>query len=140
MPFALSISLPPNGDDVDLVRDNLAAYNQSQTRPGAEAKSVAIIARDDAGEAIGGAVANINWGWLYIELLWVVEAQRGQGVGTALMDQAIDIGVTRAHTTTTSFQARPFYEQRGYKVFGALADKPPGHALYFLKKEGLIRR
>ena len=35
---------------------------------------------------------------------------------------------------TFSFQARPFYEKLGYKVFGTLEDHPKGHTHYFMKK------
>ena len=36
---------------------------------------------------------------------------------------------------THSFQARPFYEARGYKVFGVLDDYPEGHKKFFLSKK-----
>jgi uncharacterized protein (DUF924 family) len=35
---------------------------------------------------------------------------------------------------TTSFEARPFYEKRGYEVFATLDDYPPGHSKFFLRK------
>jgi hypothetical protein len=35
---------------------------------------------------------------------------------------------------TFSFQARGFYEKLGYRVFGEVADYPPGHTRHFLKK------
>jgi hypothetical protein len=30
---------------------------------------------------------------------------------------------------------RPFYERRGYEVFGTLDDYPKGHKKFFLKKK-----
>ena len=35
---------------------------------------------------------------------------------------------------TFSFQHRPFYEARGYELFGEIADHPRGERRYFLKK------
>jgi hypothetical protein len=35
---------------------------------------------------------------------------------------------------TYSFQARPFYEKLGYRVFGQLPDHPPGHTRFFMFK------
>jgi hypothetical protein len=38
-------------------------------------------------------------------------------------------------TETLSFQARPFYEKLGYKLFGELVDYPKGHTTYCLVKK-----
>jgi len=49
--------------------------------------------------------------------------------------RAIDvIGKTAQHTL--SFQARPFYEARGYQLYGRLEDFPAGsgHTRYYLTK------
>jgi hypothetical protein len=44
-------------------------------------------------------------------------------------------GCRGAFLDTHSFQARPFYEELGYKEFGVLEDHPPGHTHYWLTKK-----
>ena len=36
---------------------------------------------------------------------------------------------------TFSFQARPFYEKLGYRVFGTLENHPSGHQHYLMTKK-----
>ena len=57
-------------------------------------------------------------------------------VSPALGDpqKAIERGCTNAHLDTFSFQARPFYEKLGYRVFGTLENHPAGHQHYFMTK------
>ena len=49
-------------------------------------------------------------------------------------DEAKDIGATLSHTDTFDFQAKDFYLKQGYTIFGELADCPPGHTRFYLKK------
>lgn len=99
---------------------------------------VAVLARDPHGTLAGGAVGTINWNWLHVSLLWVSEVCRGSGLGRRLMAEiervAVERGCTRAHLDTFSYQARPFYERLGYRVFGVLHDYPPGHQRFFMEK------
>jgi hypothetical protein len=44
-------------------------------------------------------------------------------------------GCHHAWLDTFSFQARPFYEKQGYRVFGVLPDYPTGQTRYFLTRE-----
>jgi len=48
---------------------------------------------------------------------------------------AIERGCTDAFLDTFSFQARPFYEKLGYRVFGTLEKHPVGHRHYFMNKQ-----
>ena len=115
----------------------LRAYNES--RAGATNFLPAMIMlRDDAGEAVGGIAAHTAFGWMFVELLFVPEAMRGEGHGSALMRAAEDLARSRGCTgiwlDTFEFQARPFYERRGYSLFGELKDNPPGYSRYFMQK------
>ena len=74
-----------------------------------------------------------------VESQKVRQAVRGQRWATRLMDQAEAYAVERhCHAVsldTHSFQARPFYEKRGYEVFAELDAYPKGHKKFFLKKK-----
>jgi ribosomal protein S18 acetylase RimI-like enzyme len=94
---------------------------------------------DPEGEVVGGILAEIYWGWFYVDLLWVKEELRDQGHGHSLMTQAEEEarkrGATNAYLDTFSFQAPAFYEKLGYRVFGELPDYPPGQTRYFMTKQ-----
>ena len=99
---------------------------------------VNFVLRGEHGDVLGGALGQVWGGWLQVFYLWVAEAVRGQGHASRLMDAAEDYakmrGCVGALLDTHSFQARPFYERRGYEVFGALENCPVGHARFFLQK------
>ncbi|MEH2166604.1 MAG: hypothetical protein V7K41_08010 [Nostoc sp.] len=52
----------------------------------------------------------------------------------AAEQEAVNRGCLNVYVFTYSFQAPEFYQHLGYEVFGELADFPPGHRRYFLKK------
>jgi len=101
-------------------------------------ESLVLVLRDDAGGIVGGLISETNWGWLHISILAVAEHLRGQSWGSGLMNEAERIaqgrGCHHAWVDTFSFQARPFYERLGYRVFGELPDYPRGETRYFLSK------
>jgi GNAT superfamily N-acetyltransferase len=97
-----------------------------------------LVVRDDAGQIVGGAMGETNWGWLHVRILAFAEELRGQRWGSRLMlemeRRAVARGCHHAWVDTFSFQARPFYEGLGYKVFGTLPDYPVGESRFFLSK------
>ena len=134
----LEIVFDPTEAGANVVRSHLDAFNFAATRV-ATWYPVNLLVKNRRGEVLGGVIAIAWGGWLSISLVWVDEALRGRGWATRLMDQAEAIGRERgclsACLDTHSFQARPFYEKRGYEVFGTLDDYPAGHQKFFLRKK-----
>jgi GNAT superfamily N-acetyltransferase len=102
------------------------------------AQTLALALRDDHGGIVGGLLGETNWEWLHVQILAVAEGLRGRGWGRRLLAEAerlaVASGCHHAWLDTFSFQARPFYEKLGYRVFGELADYPTGQTRYFLAK------
>jgi GNAT superfamily N-acetyltransferase len=135
--YTIAIEEQPDPADVRAVHAGLDAYNQAHAEP-VNYRPLHLFARDTAGNMAGGLFGATYWGWLYVEILWLAEAARGQGYGSRLLEQAEREALARgchgAHLDTMDFQALPFYERHGYSVYGTLGDLPRGHTRYFLKK------
>lgn len=128
----------PHENDLAYVRKRLRAYNRVRAGKEFPYQQIAIFARDQKGTIVGGATGEVTWGWLYVDMLWVNEDHRGNGIGSNLMarieELAREYNVVGYHLGTTDFQALDFYLKRGYEVWGQLPDLPPGHTNYSLRK------
>src|SRR3954471_5963902 len=69
------------------IRQRLLAFNQERAGPFHDVR-VVLTARDAEGTLVGGLVGLGFWNGLFIELLWIDEPARRQGIGTALMQAA----------------------------------------------------
>ena len=97
------------------------------------------LAAWENGTIAGGLVAKQTYESLYIQLLAVQPAYRGQQVGRHLLEAieqiAKDQDLIQITLTTKSYQALDFYVKYGYEVFGEVADLPMrGVTKYYLKK------
>lgn len=97
------------------------------------------LAAWENGAIAGGLVAKQTYESLYIQLLAVEPAYRGQRVGCHLLEAieqiAKDQDLIQITLTTKSYQALDFYVKYGYEVFGEVADLPMrGVTKYYLKK------
>ena len=132
------VSDPYNSVAAEFVRDRLAMHNVAATGR-SDWYPVRLFLRDEHGAIMGGLLGSIWADWLFVSDLWVDEAARGRRNATRLMDAAEDYARRRGcHSVsldTHSFQARPFYEKRGYEVFGELDDYPKGHTKFYLRKK-----
>ncbi len=128
---------PP--DDVAVIRNGLVAFNDRATGNNAAREPSVHLARDQTGAVVGGCLGYRRWGVLHVDFLWVADEHRGHNVGTRLLSaaeaEAIRAGCTVAMLDTFDFQAKPFYEALGYKVWGVLDDLPHGRVEYYLRKE-----
>ncbi len=135
--YTLTMTDAPNQADIQAVRDGLDAYDASQGVP-ADWVPLALFVRDSQGVIVGGLTAGTYWEYLYVGRLWVDERVQKRGLGSRLLTQAEQEarrrGCHHVHLMTGDFNARPFYEKRGYTVFGALPDMPTGHVQYFMQK------
>ena len=136
------VTTSPSQDDLKALSVGIGSFNKDYLpdEVGFEKDTkFAVIARDENGKVLGGIRANAFWNYCTIELLWLAKETRGLGLGRNLMAAAEkfakDKGFGYMRTETLSFQAKPFYEKLGYKVFGELPDYPKGHTTYCLVKE-----
>jgi GNAT superfamily N-acetyltransferase len=134
----ISVETTPAREDVAVLEAGLTAHTLPIIgTPGF--KPLAVFLRDSAGHVVAGAYGRTNWNWLHISTVWVAETERGKGFGRELIlaieAAAEQRGCRQAHLDTFSYQARPFYERLGYRVFGELEDYPTGHARFFLRKQ-----
>ncbi|MGK3141032.1 GNAT family N-acetyltransferase [Pantoea sp. C2G6] len=123
--------------DLDEVRLGLTAFNSRFINVD-EIKSIGVFITDGQGSKRAGLTGSTAGNWLRIEMLWVSEALRGQGVGSQLIQAAEQEARARgcrfAQVDTVSFQARPFYEKLGYTLRFSLADYPRHHQRHYLTK------
>jgi ribosomal protein S18 acetylase RimI-like enzyme len=97
------------------------------------------IARDPDGKMIGGSAAKFQFDVLHVDTIWVDAPQRGVGLGRKLLEAVEEhgrkLGAKIAWLETKSWQARPFYEKHGYRVFGELPFLGGQHVHYFMRKD-----
>ena len=104
----------------------------------ADPRLLVIPIRNPAGAVTGGLWGTTLFRWFEIEMLVVPPEMRQQGIGSALLAaaeaEAKARGCLGACVDTISFQAGPFYLRRGFTLFGAIDDCPPGHRRLFFSK------
>jgi GNAT superfamily N-acetyltransferase len=116
----------------------LDAFNDGHAGPHNLRPLVVMLRDPQSQEILGGLWGRTLFRWLQTQLLVVPEGLRRQGWGSRILQlaeqEAQARGCVGAMVDTFSFQARPFYEKQGYRVFGTLEGYPPGFSAYFLQK------
>ena len=134
--YELTDNPPP--DAFEKLWAPLLAFNERAVGD-AKARTLAILLKDPTTDVlVGGLWGRSLWGSLFVDIVFVPEQLRGNGIGTSLLQQAEQEAIRRGcrdmWTETYAFQARPFYEKLGFTVFGRLDGPAPSFPRYFLKK------
>lgn len=123
--------------DVAFLEERLDEFNRRSTHRD-DPQPLRFVVRDPQGKIVAGLRGLVGWDWVYIDVLWVAPTHQRTGLGSRLLDEAESEGRRRncigSCLATYSFQARPFYQKRGYHVFGEIEDYPRGETMYFLEK------
>ena len=127
----------PSEAETDYIREALNQFNCAHVGDDGHTP-LHLIEYDADGNIIGGLLGGTYWGWMYIDILWVREDHRRQGIGSRLLTEAEKEAVRRGchhvHVDTMSWQAPAFYQKHGYEVIGVLPDIPLGNQKYLLMK------
>lgn len=121
-----------------VIGGGLNAYNDEITKLD-DRKALAIVVRDpETGSVIGGMLGRSSLGLLFIELVYLPEALRNNGLGSMILKKFEQEGRKRgcinAVLYTISFQAPGFYEKHGWVKFGEIACRPMGTSRIFFTK------
>lgn len=120
------------------VSGQLRRFNVSAIGP-FESQPVWLAARNAQGHVVGGLNGYVMMQWLSIDVLWVAQSARGEGLGSRLLKdaeaRARELGAHSARLDTFEWQAAPFYEKHGYAEFGRLDDFPAGSFRLFMRKK-----
>ena len=138
----IEITTNPKEQDVKTISQGIINFNYAKIpdlEPIEKEVKFFVFVRDKTEAVIGGIRATCFWNTLHIELLWLSETCRGQGIGKRIIGSAENFarknGCEKVFVETTSWQAKPFYEKLGYRHMATLNDRPKGHASHYLTKE-----
>lgn len=103
-----------------------------------EVQYIRLNARDAQGQVVGGLRAIVAMYWLRVEVLWVHDDFRGQGIGSRLLAEgeraAAGMGAKNAALETFEWQAPGFYAKHGYREVGRFEKYIGDYYLAVLRK------
>lgn len=130
--------LQTTNDETSYIRRKLIEFN-SKNVPNGTYEEINLCLKDDNGRIIAGLLSAICWNWMEIDILWVDDDYRRQGLGKILLEEAEKIAKAKSCTfiklNTFSFQAPEFYKKYGYEVMAIIENAPLGSKHYYYKKE-----
>jgi predicted GNAT family acetyltransferase len=138
--FHLEILAKPHSIVRQVIRNGLTDFNRNSFMPDLHMEDLAVVIRAvDSKTIVGGLWAHTGWEWMTIELIFVPQSLRKQGIATNLValaeEEAVKRGCHSAWLDTLNPEALVLYERLGYERFGELKDFPKGGSRFFLQKK-----
>ena len=129
---------PGDEDDAEYIDDKLVEYNRSQVPAVHDFEWIGRKIRGNHGEPAAAGFAGVNfWNIAFLEMLWVDEPHRDQGMGSCLLSD-IEREAKKKGAYLVMADARDwnvdFFKNRGYTVYCTLEDYPDGYRKYKLQK------
>ena len=127
----------PSTQEKDIIFKELLEYNLKYLED-KDVHELGIFLEDESGTKAAGLIGTTHGNWLEINYLWVSKENRGQNIGSKLVNKAESIAKERgckyAFVNTFDFQAPKFYEKLGYKEELTLTEYPiTGKRHYYTK-------
>ncbi|PYM28510.1 MAG: GNAT family N-acetyltransferase [Candidatus Rokuibacteriota bacterium] len=120
------------------IGEGLRRFNAQQSGIDDSRPLAVVVSDPDTNEVLGGITGRTSLGLLFIDLVFLPDELRGDGLGSRILKLAEDEGRRRgcraAMLYTISFQAPGFYARHGWRVFGEIACDPPGTSRIFMTK------
>lgn len=117
----ITLDASPTDLDIQTLEDGVTRYGRSLSK--GDAQPLACWIRQD-GQLLGGVCGRTELGRLFIQYLWVDEAQRGQGWASALLAHieaaARERGCRDALIETLIDPIAALYQRRGYQVLACI--------------------
>ncbi|SHH23799.1 GNAT family N-acetyltransferase [Ferrimonas marina] len=133
----IEVSDQDNPDVFEALATGVRAFNAKHLG-NEKSRPLLAFAKDEAGKVIAGVAGRTIYNQFLIEVLWVDESTRGEGLGRKVMMQAENEakarGCVAAQVDTLGFQAPDFYQKLGFEVVGKVTGIPNSPERVFLVK------
>ncbi|WP_299803891.1 N-acetyltransferase [uncultured Shewanella sp.] len=130
--------LDDSDDFANTVKQKIAEFNWQHWEV-SKRLPLGLKLENNDGQLLAGFSGRTFGNWLMIDNLWVDESLRGQSIGHQLLAEAEAIAKARgcqsAILDTLNFQAKPFYQARGYEVKWTQLAYPASGCKYFMVKQ-----
>ncbi|HQT62961.1 MAG TPA: GNAT family N-acetyltransferase [Acidocella sp.] len=135
--LTLTLSNDPDPAARAYLMAGLTSFHEALLGPGTSGPFAALL-HDSVGTLQGGVWGRNYYNWFFIEMLFIEEAHRAQGLGATLLATAEAEAIKRRCTglwlDTMNPNALHFYLRHGFESFGELPNYPNNTRRVFLRK------
>jgi GNAT superfamily N-acetyltransferase len=137
--YQFTVTDEPDGDYLKYLQRRLqdpTSLAAVRTSISADESRLDISLDNADGDVIAGIAAYTAGDTLMIELIWVHEALRRQGIGRHLIEMAEETALSRGciHVQIVYATCTAFYQKLGYNISAKLTHFPLGSTFYRLHK------